>query len=456
MHIPDGYLGPVTYGGLWAAMVPVWVYASRKVKKSLDLAQIPFLAMASVFSLIIMVFAIPLPGGTTAHLNGVALIAILLGPWAAVVAVSVALGIQALVFGEGGMTALGANCFNIAFIGGITAFLIYSFIVRLGSMFPVRFPFKTIGAGMAAYLSLNLSGLLTALQLGLQPLLHPKSSSYFPYPLHIAMPAVMIPHLTLLGFMEVALTMLVFLLVMKSAPAVFHRSKKIPILLLTFTLSLFPALLFAHDYWIEKKGEDLMVVFGHGTKREDFDPSKIKILKAFDQSGREIKVSREKKAPGLCIKTEHPPSFFFVEIDDGYWSKTIYGWKNLPKRKASRVVESNRSLFYSKALLSWGEIATKPVMESRLDILPLENPFELNPGSFLPIRILYQGKPISGVAVEGGDHQKLSSTDREGLAKIKVARGHQVISASLKEPLKGDPDADFLSITSTLTFEVTK
>lgn len=456
MHIPDGYLGPVTYGGLWAAMVPIWIYASRKVEKSLDLARIPFLAMASVFSLIIMVFAIPLPGGTTAHLNGVALIAILLGPWASIVAVSVALGIQALVFGEGGMTALGANCFNIAFIGGITASFVYSFFVRLGSMLQFRFLFKPIGAGVAAYLSLNLAGLLAALELGLQPLLHPGSSSYFPYPLHIAIPAVMIPHLTLLGLMEVTLTMLVFLLIMKSAPAVLNRSKKLPILLLTLTLSLCPALVVAHDYWIEKRGSDLMVVFGHGTKREDFDPSKIRLLKAYDQSGKEIGVNREKRAPGLQIKTEHPPSLLFVEIDDGYWSKTIYGWKNLPKRKASRVVESNRSLFYSKALLSWSETATKPLIESRLDIIPLENPFELNPGSLLPIRVLYQGKPVPGVEVEGGDHQKLSGTDREGLAKVKVSRGHQIISVSLKEPLNDDPDADHLSITSTVTFEVTK
>ncbi|MBM4349678.1 MAG: cobalamin biosynthesis protein CbiM, partial [Deltaproteobacteria bacterium] len=90
MHIPDGYLGPVTYGGLWAAMVPIWIYASRKVKKNLETAQIPFLAMASVFSLVVMVFAIPLPGGTTGHLNGTTLVAILLGPWPAIIAVSVA------------------------------------------------------------------------------------------------------------------------------------------------------------------------------------------------------------------------------------------------------------------------------------------------------------------------------------------------------------------------------
>lgn len=91
MHIPDGYLGPPTYGALWASMVPAWLYASRKVKEELSGSQVPHLAMASVFSLAVMVFAFPLPGGTTGHLAGSALVAILLGPWACVIAMSVAL-----------------------------------------------------------------------------------------------------------------------------------------------------------------------------------------------------------------------------------------------------------------------------------------------------------------------------------------------------------------------------
>ncbi len=456
MHIPDGYLGPATYGGFWAIMIPIWVYASMKIKRSLEIAQIPFIAMASVFSLVVMVFAIPLPGGTTGHLTGVTLIAILLGPWATTIAVSIALGIQALVLGEGGITALGANCFNIAFVGGTTGFLIYSFIVHLGSKLQMKSSLQTIAAGIAAYLSLNLAGLFTALELGLQPFLYPESPNYFPYPLQIAIPAIMIPHLTLLGIIEGTLTVLVFLLVRKGTPSILNRTKTLSLVLVPLILCFLPSLLLAHDYWIEKRGGDLMVVFGHGTKREEFDPAKIKILKAFDQNGREIRVNREKKAPGVLIKAETSPSLLFVEIDDGYWSRTIYGWKNLPKRKASRVVESTRSFFYSKALLLWGETATKPLIEAKLDLIPLENPFELNPGASLTIKVLYQGKPIQGVEIEGGDHQKLSTSDREGMAKVKLLRGHQVISASYKEPIKDDPDADALVITSTLTFEVTK
>ncbi|MBM4346868.1 MAG: cobalt transporter CbiM [Deltaproteobacteria bacterium] len=449
MHIPDGYLGPATYGGLWAVMVPIWVYASRKVKKSLEIGQIPLLAMASVFSLVAMVFAIPLPGGTTGHLNGVSLVAILLGPWAATIAVSVALAIQALVFGEGGITALGANCFNIAFVGAFTGYGFYRLIAGLG------FPPKAIGAGIASYLSLNLSGLLTAVELGLQSTIHPATLSYFPFPLMIAVPAIMIPHLTVLGLIEATITVLILLIMLRTRPAFPGLSKKLAFLFAGL-LFLAPSAVLAHDFWIEKKGNEFMLVFGHGTQRLEFESSKVRKAKAFSQQGKELKVNMEKRGNGMLLKAEEFPSLFFVEIDDGYWSKTIYGWKNLPKTKASRVVESFRSFYYSKAILSWGEAVQNPVSDARLDIVPLENPFLLKEGETLPVRVHYQGKPVSGLEIESGDHQKMMATDREGIARLKISKGQQVFSVTHKEPIKNDLDADSLRIVSSLMFEVTK
>jgi ABC-type Co2+ transport system permease subunit/uncharacterized GH25 family protein len=418
-----------------------------------------------------MMFTVPLPGGTTGHITGSTLVAVLLGPWAAILALSVALIIQALVFGDGGITAIGANCFNMAFIGSMVGYGIYTLIIWIGrkltnqppeiekaSLAPNLFLYLT-GAGIASYISINLGGLFTALELGLQPMLHPtgsEASVYFPFPLKIAIPAVMIPHLTAVGLLEVTVTVLVLLMIIKSQPAMIGWMRNISILFMVISIVILPSSLLAHDFWIEKKGSEFMVVFGHGAQRLEFEPSKIKNVKAFDLRGKEVGVNKEKKGTGLVLRTEEPPSLFFVEIDDGYWSKTIYGWKNLPKTKASRVVESFRSFYYSKAFLSWGEAVQRPLSDAKLDILPLENPFELKGGDILSIRILYQGKPISGLEVEGGDHQKIATTDREGVARLKVSKGHQVFSVNYKEPIKNDPDADSLRITSTLTFEVTK
>ena len=114
MHIPDGYLSPQTYIPLFGVSLVCWSVALKKLKKDLSTRQVPYLAMAAVFSFLIMMFNIPIPGGTTGHAVGAGIIAVLLGPWTAVIAVSVVLIIQALVFGDGGITAIGANCFNLA------------------------------------------------------------------------------------------------------------------------------------------------------------------------------------------------------------------------------------------------------------------------------------------------------------------------------------------------------
>ena len=65
MHIPDGYLGPQTFVVLWLVMVPIWIIAARKVKRTLRTRQIPLLALGAAFSFVIMMFNVPVIGGST-------------------------------------------------------------------------------------------------------------------------------------------------------------------------------------------------------------------------------------------------------------------------------------------------------------------------------------------------------------------------------------------------------
>ena len=116
MHIPDGYLSPVISLGLAAVTVPVWAVSTRRVKKVLNDRTVPLLAIFSALSFTMMMFNVPVPGGTTAHAVGGTLIAVVLGPWAAAIAVSTALILQALFFGDGGVLAIFANCLNMAII----------------------------------------------------------------------------------------------------------------------------------------------------------------------------------------------------------------------------------------------------------------------------------------------------------------------------------------------------
>ena len=196
MHIPDGYLGPATYGGAWAVMLPIWRYASKKVRQTVQTSEIPFLAMGTVFSLVAMMFMLPLPGGTTGHISGTTLVAILLGPWAAVIAVSISVVIQAVLLGDGGITAIGANCFNIAFVGAVVGWGIYALILRVGAGPARRRPggsdtapaaslsLRLTAAAVASYAAINLGALMAALELGSQPLLYAGSagSSVLPLP----------------------------------------------------------------------------------------------------------------------------------------------------------------------------------------------------------------------------------------------------------------------------------
>ena len=94
MHIPDGYLGPITCIVMYCVMIPLWIYGGYKIKKEMNYKQVPLLAVGAAFSFILMMFNVPVTFGTTAHAVGGALIAIVLGPWPALIAVSVALLIQ--------------------------------------------------------------------------------------------------------------------------------------------------------------------------------------------------------------------------------------------------------------------------------------------------------------------------------------------------------------------------
>lgn len=218
MHIPDGYLGPATSAVMYAVMVPIWAIASRVVKKTLKSRQVPLLAIGAAFSFVIMMFNVPIPGGTTGHAVGAVLVAILLGPWAACIAVTVALVVQALLFGDGGITAIGANCFNMAFVEVFAGYYIYKFISGSSAVTSFR---RVIAAAIAGYLALNIAALTAAIMFGLQPSLYRSSagqSLYCPYGLNVAIPAMLGEHLVIFGWIEAIITALVIEYLQKQSP----------------------------------------------------------------------------------------------------------------------------------------------------------------------------------------------------------------------------------------------
>jgi len=218
MHIPDGYLGPPTYIAGYAACIPLWGIAARKVRETFESRRVPLLAISAAFSFLVMMFNVPLPGGTTGHAVGGVLIAIAVGPWGAMMAVSIALVIQALLFGDGGITAIGANCFNMGFLMPFAGYYAYRMLSR-------RFSSKkgsAIAAGIAGWFGLNVAAFAAAMEFGIQPLLHTGADGrafYAPYPLSVAIPAMMLEHLVLFGVVEGLVTGLVVFYLQRSRSA---------------------------------------------------------------------------------------------------------------------------------------------------------------------------------------------------------------------------------------------
>ena len=216
MHIPDGYLSPQTYVPFYAFIIPYLGIAARKVSKSIRSRYVPLLALGAAFSFVIMMFNVPIPGGTTGHAVGAVIVAIILGPWAASIAVSIALIVQALLFGDGGITAIGANCFNMGVVIPFVGYFTYKLISGSSE---ITSPRRWVAGAIGGYVGINVAAVLAGVEFGIQPMIasgpdgHPL---YAPYPLSVAVPAMAIEHLILFGLVEALVTALIIKYLQKS------------------------------------------------------------------------------------------------------------------------------------------------------------------------------------------------------------------------------------------------
>ncbi|MBN2896491.1 MAG: energy-coupling factor ABC transporter permease [Campylobacterales bacterium] len=196
MHIPDGFISPQTYLPALALCGALWAFTRRRV--ALEPEQLPFIAGVSAISFTLMLIALPLPGGTSVHLGGVAIISLLFGPWMGFAAISMVLLIAALLFGEGGITAYGVNVLAIAFGGSFASFYMYRLLRR----------WERLAILAAGWISVVVPSFIIALALGIQPLIASEGGKplYFPFGLHVTLPAIVLPHL-LLGLLEAVVTL---------------------------------------------------------------------------------------------------------------------------------------------------------------------------------------------------------------------------------------------------------
>jgi len=164
MHIPDGFLSTLVSVVFWVVSALAVAYALRRVGRDLGERQVPLMGVlaAAIFAGQLLNFSVT--GGTSGHLLGAALATILLGPWAAVIVLTSVVSIQALIFQDGGLLALGANLFNMAVIGVTVSYFVYSSVQKLarGRSWGIF-----AGGFAAAWLSIVVASLAAALQLAL-------------------------------------------------------------------------------------------------------------------------------------------------------------------------------------------------------------------------------------------------------------------------------------------------
>ncbi len=225
MHIPDGYLSPQTCAVMYGAALPFWVIAARKVKEQLTTRTVPLLSVFAAFSFVIMMFNAPVPGGTTAHAVGGTLMAIVLGPWAATIGVSAALLIQAIFFGDGGILAFGANCFNMAIVLPFVGYGVYRLISKNA---PIGSSRQWIAAAIGGYVGINAAAFCAAVEFGIQPILFHTANGtplYCPYGLSQSIPGMMLAHLTVAGLAEAFVTGGVVLFLQRVMPDILKTAK---------------------------------------------------------------------------------------------------------------------------------------------------------------------------------------------------------------------------------------
>ncbi len=211
MHIPDGLLNPATLIILWIVAIIVMILGYFKMGKIFEKEDseklIPYIGVLAATIFAFQFVNYPVPGGTSGHLIGGTLVAVILGPWASVIILFLVLVVQSL-FGDGGILALGANTFNMGIIGGFVGFYIVVFLVKILNKTSIKKEMKvTIATAIGSYIAIILASFMCGIELGLSGAI----------PLGIAIPAMVYWHV-LIGIGEAIISALIVFYIYRVKP----------------------------------------------------------------------------------------------------------------------------------------------------------------------------------------------------------------------------------------------
>lgn len=219
-------------------------------------------------------------------------------------------------------------------------------------------------------------------------------------------------------------------------------------------LLLFSFILYSHDLWLEEKEGNFTLFYGHkhsthsGDTIMEYNPEFVKDI--ICQKGDKIeKVNFENK---YLISFKKDCDSVYVLFSSGYWTKTVYGTKNVSKEKEENVIKSWLSVESVKYIKNYDENSKRP-LSNNLEIVSLSDLSKLKKGDKIRLKVYYEGKPKGNVVVAYKDKPR-GETDEEGNINITIKdTGFQIISASIEEKEDGIK-ADEKIITTNLNFIV--
>lgn len=190
MHIPDGLIAPKMYIPLHLFNAGLVIYGFKQVKRVVDDRTLPYIASLSALSFVFMLLQVPLPGGTSVHVVGVAPLSIIFGPWIGFISISLVLLVQVIFMGVGGITSFPINALCIGFIGSFTSYYIHLVAKKV-------FPHK-VALFFASFMAIIVAAFSIAVALGIQPIIsHDNLGSplYFPFGMKTTIPLLLVSHI---------------------------------------------------------------------------------------------------------------------------------------------------------------------------------------------------------------------------------------------------------------------
>ena len=190
MHVPDGFVSPQLTIPAWAVSAPLWAWAARRHFGPERSASLPVLGSLTALAFVVQTIMVPVPGGTSTHLVGVMVLALLHGPLAAFVCESLVLVVQELFFGAGGITVLGVNALAMGLLGPLAGWAVWKVVRRVS---------ERAALFLGGWVSTQAASLAIVGVLALQHRLDP---AYFPVPPSVSLVAMMVPSLAVAGVVE--------------------------------------------------------------------------------------------------------------------------------------------------------------------------------------------------------------------------------------------------------------